>query len=253
VSGERSRAEAPLRGFAAASRIGPPVARRRFLGAALGLVGVAALDACSGGRGAPDPRRTIGAAPGAPTTLPPTTTTSRTLPPEVAVDVVILRTASSIEHYAAGVYTRLAGTGLLTSSGITDAIRFFADHHSAHGAIFEGATARAGGTPFTQANPALSGPIESQLQALRTEADAVKLAYGVEALAAATYASNAAQMSDPALVPLIAGIGAVEGRHLAVLGTYLGGLLPAATSSTPPYPAAGFLGAGGALAPGVGV
>jgi hypothetical protein len=233
-------------------RIGPPVARRRFLGA-LGLVGVAALDACTGGRGAPDPRRTIGAAPALPTTAPTTTTTVSALPPEAGVDALILRTASSIEHYAAGVYTRLAGTGLLTSTGVSDAIRFFADHHSAHGAIFEGATARAGGTPSTRANATLSGPVEGRLQALRTEADAVMLAYGVEALAAATYAAYAGQIIDPGLVPLIAGIGAVEARHLAVLGTYLAGLVPAATATTPPYPPAGFLGVAGALAPGVGV
>jgi len=228
------------------------VPRRRFLGA-VGLVGVVALDACTGGRGGPDPRRTIGAVPGASTTVPATITTLSTVPPGAAVDVLILRTATSIEHYAAGVYTRLAGSGVLTTTGVSDAIRFFADHHSAHGSILEGATGRAGGIPFSQANPTLSRPVEARLQAVRTESDAVALAYGIEVLAASTYAANAAQMSDPGLVGLIVGIGAVEARHLAVLGTYLTGLLPASTAATPPYPAGGFLAATGALAPGVGV
>ena len=76
------------------------VPRRRFLGV-VGLAGVAALDACSGGRrGGPDPRRTIGAAPATPITAPSTTTTLSALAPGNAVDVLILRTASSIEAYA---------------------------------------------------------------------------------------------------------------------------------------------------------
>jgi len=51
----------------------------------------------------------------------------------------------------------------------------------------------------------------------------------------------------------MAGIGAVEARHLAVLGTYLAGLAPAAGTATPPYPAGGFLGVAGAILPGVGL
>jgi hypothetical protein len=227
--------------------------RRRFLSAA-GLFAVAAVGACSGKHaGVPDPRRTIGAAPAAPTTSSSSSTTLSTTPAGEAVDILILRTASSIEHYAAGVYTQLAGSGLVAASGISDAMRFFADHHSAHGSMFEGATGRAGGTPFTQANPELSQVVEARLHALRGEPDAVALAYSVEALAATTYAANAGQLTDPALVPLMTGIGAVEARHLAVLGTYLGGLTPAATTATPPYPAGGFLGHSGALLPGVGL
>jgi len=214
---------------------------------------MAVLDACTGG-GAPDPRRTIGAAPPPASSIAPSSsTTLSTVAPGVAVDQLILRTASSIEHYAAGVYTRLAGTGLVTTTGISDAMRFFADHHSAHGAMFEGAMARSGGTPQGEVNAALSHPVEGQLAALRTEADAVALAYRVEAVAAATYAAYAAQVTDPALVPLVAGIGATEARHLAVLGTFLAGLLPPPTTATPPYPAAGFLDVAAALAPGVGV
>jgi len=170
-----------------------------------------------------------------------------------AADALILRTASSIEHFAAGVYTRLEGTQLVTSPGVLDAVRFFADHHSSHGAIFEAATTRAGGVPYTRANATLSGPVEDRLQAMRTEADAVALVYGIEAVAAATYAANAGLLSDPALVGLMAGIGAVEARHLTVLGAYLAGLVPASGAATPPYPPGGFLAAAGALAPGVGL
>jgi len=220
--------------------------RRRFLAAAA-VLGAGALEACNGH----GPGRTIGATPS-----PPTSTTSTTLADIAAgpaADVLILRTASSIEHFAAGVYTRLEGSRLITSPGVLDAVRFFADHHSAHGSIFEGATTKSGGVPYALANATLSAPVEARLQAMRTEADAVALAYGIEAVAAATYASSAGQLSDPGLVGLMAGVGAVEARHLAVLGTFLGGLAPAAGSATPPYPAAGLLGVAGAILPGVGL
>jgi len=220
--------------------------RRRFLAAAA-LLGAGVLEACNGH----GPGRTIGAALPPPTTS--TTTTLADIPPGPAADVLILQTASSIEHFASGVYTRLEGSQLITSPGVLDAVRFFADHHSAHGSLFGGATTRSGGVSYTLANATLSGPVEDRLQAMRTEADAVALAYGIEAVAAATYAFTAGQLSDPSLVGLMAGIGAVEGRHLAMLGTYLAGLSPAAGSATPPYPAAGFLGVAGAILPGVGL
>ena len=227
-----------------------PFPRRRFLGIAATVV----LGACSGSghSGVPDLRRTIGASPATSTTTSAPTTTIEATPPGSAVDLLILRTASSVEHYAAGVYTQLAGSGLVTTTGIDEAIRLFADHHSAHGAMFEGATGRAGGSAFTAANPVLSQLVQSRLRAARTEADALAIAYSVEALAAATFAANAAQLTDPDLVPLMTGIGATEARHLAVLGIYLGGLGMAATSS-PPYPSSGFIDATAALTPGVGL
>jgi hypothetical protein len=212
------------------------------------------LGACSGGgrAGVPDLRRTIGASPATSTSTTAPTTTIDATPPDDAVDLLILRTASSIEHYAAGVYTQLAGGGLVTTTGISEAMRLFADHHSSHGGIFDGATGRAGGAAFTQANPVLSQLVETRLRAARTEADAVTIAYGVETLAAATFAAYASQLTDPGLVPLMTGIGATEARHLTVLGTYLGGLAGAARTA-PPFPSTGFLDVTTAITPGVGL
>jgi hypothetical protein len=230
--------------------VGDAFSRRLFLGVAA----TAVLGACSGSShsGVPDLRRTIGASPATSTSTTAPTTTIDTTPPGDAVDLLILQTASSIEHYAAGVYTQLDGSGLVTTTGISDAMRMFADHHSAHGGIFEGATGRAGGTAFTQPNSVLSQLVQSRLRAARTEADAVTIAYGIETLAAATFAANAAQLTDPGLVPLMTGIGATEARHLAVLGTYLGGLA-AGVAATAPYPSTGFLDLTAAFTPGVGL
>jgi Ferritin-like domain len=223
--------------------------RRAFL-AVLGMAGAAGLDACTGSHG---PARTIGAAPVAPTTTASTTTTtSPPVPPGPAVDILVLQTASSIEHFAAGVYTRLAGTGVVMMPGVGDALRLFADHHTSHGGAFEGATGRAGGTPFTHANPALSATFEARIEALGTEADVLSLAYGIEQLAAATYASNAVEVST-GLAPVLVGVAAAEARHLTVLATFIGGVLAAAGGPAAAYPADGFFPGTGALSPGVGL
>jgi hypothetical protein len=223
------------------------LSRRAFL-AALGAAGAAGLDACTHAHG---PARTIGAVPVVTTTSSTSTTVSAPAPGP-AVDVLVLQTASSIEHYAAGVYTRLEGMGLVTAPASSEALRLFADHHTNHGGMFEGATARAGGTPFTKANPVLSGDVETRVEALRTEADVLALAYSIEQFTAATYTANAAQVS-PGLAPLLVGVASAEARHVTLLATYLGGLFPAAGAPSPPYPADGFFPGTGALAPGVGI
>ena len=223
------------------------ISRRGFLAAA-GTVAAAGIDACTHSHG---PGRTIGAA------LAPTTTTSTTaviseVPPGPAVDVLVLRTASSIEHFAAGVYTRLGGSGLVTTPGASDALRLFADHHTAHGGMFEGATGRAGGAPYAKANPALSADVNSRVEALRTEADVLALAYSIEQVAAATFTANATVVS-PGLAPLLVGVASAEARHLTVLATLLDGVLASPSSANAPYPAGGFFASTGALTPGVGI
>ena len=221
--------------------------RRAFL-VALGGAGAAGLDACTGSHG---PSRTIGAVPVA-TTTTSTAPPVSAVPPGPAVDILVLQTASSIEHYAAGVYTRLAGTGLVSAPGTADAIRLFADHHTSHGGMFEAATGRAGGKPFTSPNPALSASVQARFDALRTEADVVALAYGIEQLAAATYTSNAAQVS-PGLAPFLVSVASAEARHLTLLAASLGGVLAGPGSPSSPYPAGGFFASTGALTPGVGL
>jgi len=223
------------------------LSRRAFL-AALGTVGAAGLDACTHAHG---PGATIGAAPVATTTTTTTPVISE-VPPGQAVDVLVLRTASSIEHFAAGVYTRLAGSGLVTSPGTSDALRLFADHHTAHGGMFEAATGRAGGAPYPKANPALSADVEARVEATRTEADVLALAYSIEQVAAATYTANAAVVST-GLAPLLVGVASAEARHLTVLATAIGGVLASPGAVAAPYPADGFFPSTGALTPGVGI
>ncbi|HEY2427874.1 MAG TPA: ferritin-like domain-containing protein [Acidimicrobiales bacterium] len=224
--------------------------RRRFLaaGSALLLSG-AVLGACGKhGRGTATTTTT------SPSTTTSTSTTFPTLrDPGHAVDVLMLRTASSLEHYAVGVYTEAAGLDVVTTGTVLDTMKYFADQHSEHASAFEGATGRAGGRPYTEPNKALSRLAAGQLAGLRSELDVLEFAYGVETLAAATYVASAGEFSDRDLNAVVTGIGAVEARHIAVLGMHLSGSLPVAGSRWPAYPADGLQPATGAVPAGLGL
>ncbi|GAC1318325.1 MAG: ferritin-like domain-containing protein [Acidimicrobiales bacterium] len=203
--------------------------RRRFLGlGGMSVLGAALAGGCSGGH-----RHGPGS----------TTTTTRA--PDPGGDVRILRTASSLEHYMVGVYMEAAGLNLLKSPMALDVVKFFADHHSQHAGAFEGATARIGGQPFTQANPVLSRMAAARIAALRSETDVLRMAYEMEGVAAATHFSATGVVVIRPVNATLTSVGAVEARHVAVLAALLG--------ETPPYSADGFAVADGALTAGVGV
>lgn len=207
--------------------------RRRLLGVGgMAVLSAAVLGACSGGH-----RPRPGPAP---------TTTSSTAVPDNSGDIRILRTASSLEHYMVGVYLEAAGRGLLKSAMAIDVVKAFADHHSQHAGAFEGATARIGGQPFTQANPVLSRMAAPRIAALRTETDVLRLAYELETTAAATYYAATGTLAIRPVDATMTSVEAVEARHAAVLATMLG-------PDTAPYRSDGFIVADGAVTPGVGV
>lgn len=230
---------------------GPPVvARRRFLGlAGIFALSVAAASGCTGRGRAHPGRPPVTEMSGVTTSTAPAVV----LDPGHAVDVEILRTASSIEHYAVGVYTEAAGLDVVTSPGILAALKYFADQHSEHASAFEQATRRAGGKPFTEPNRVLSRTAATTLARLATEQDAVSFAYGVERLAAATYLSSVGGFINASLNAMVMGVGAVECRHQAVLGMFLSGVMPTSGAPSPPYPAGGFEASAGGLTAGVGL
>jgi len=225
----------------------PAVPRRRFLQVGgVGVLSSVVLVACS--------RHSRGAEP-APTSTS-TSTTTTTFPtlrdPGAAVDVLILRTGSSLEHYAAGVYTEAAGLDVVSTRSVLDTMKYFADQHSEHASAFEGATARAGGRPYTEPNKVLSRAVAAQLARLKSEREVLQFAYGLETLLAATHTATAGEFADRSFNPVVTGIGAVEARHIAALGLHLSGSSPAAGSAWPAYPGDGLLAVSGAIAPGLG-
>lgn len=201
----------------------------------------AVLAACSGGRSSSS--RTPG----------PPGETSTTGAPTNAVDIAVLRTASSIEHFAVGLYMEAAGLNLVRTPAVSEVAKYFADHHSQHAADLEAWTVKAGGQPFSEANPVLSRMATGRVAALQSEADVVRLVYEAENVAASTYLASAGLFTDHSLNAVIMSVGSAEARHMAVLGAILDGVVAAPDAGTPAYPRDGFGQRTAALVIGTGV
>jgi len=203
-----------------AAILGVPSPSRRqlfkFGGAA--IIGAAVLAACGSddddSASAPTSPSTTGAAPttGAPaTTEPPGTTT-----PGGSQDLVLARTAASLEKLAVDAYGT-AGA-LLTTQAIKDAATMFAEHHQLHLDALNGAITGAGGQAVTTMNQAVyDALVQPAVSAAKTETDAVNLALQLEEAAAQTYVFAGGALSTPELRSTIMTIGGVEARHAAVL------------------------------------
>ena len=204
--------------------------RRNFLRLGGGsALGAAALVACSGHGTSPAP----------------TTTTSSTALPDTSEDVRILRTASSLEHYLVGIYMEVAGLNLIKTAAALDMVKFFADHHSQHAGAIEGATARLGGQPFTQANPVLSRGAAARIAALHSEADGLRFVHELETMALATYVAATGSLVERSMDATVMGVASTEARHITLLGVMVDG--------SAPYTASAVVGPDGGLAVGTGV
>ena len=129
------------------------------------------------------------------TTGAPTTGAASTMPPgtdgAAGMDVLILRTASSIEELAVAAYQTAIDSGLVTTAAIADAAMLFQAQHREHSGLFQSLTTRAGGEPFTMPNPAI-------LEAIQPMIDVLKDEMGVVAVAPARGEQGAAQDRDAA-------------------------------------------------------
>lgn len=161
-------------------------------------------------------------APSTPATTPATEAT--TAPTETTpttegggnMDVVLAKTAASLEKLAVDVYG--AAAGLLTTPAILDAATLFAGHHQMHLDALNGVITGAGAKAVTEMNQAVfDALVKPSLDKAKTEADAVMIALALEEAAAQTYAFAGGALSTPALRSTIMTIGGVEARHAAVL------------------------------------
>ena len=218
-----------------AAMLGVPTPGRRDLfkmgGAA--VLGAAVLAACgsndkktstsTGASPTNAPTTTAGAA--APTTAGTTaattaSTTAATTGSTAAaggnMDLVLAKTAASLEKLAVDVYGQAAG--LLTTKAILDAATMFAGHHQMHLDALNGVITGAGAKAVTEMNQAVfDALVKPALAKAKTEADAVMIALSLEEAAAQTYAFAGGALSTPALRSTIMTIGGVEARHAAVL------------------------------------
>ncbi|MGD9796181.1 MAG: ferritin-like domain-containing protein [Acidimicrobiia bacterium] len=169
-------------------------------------------------------------------------------PTSVVDDLVLVRTASSLEHLAVDLYDRAAKSGLITTGAIADVAALFRAHHAEHAALFEAVTKQVGGEPYTEANPVLAAKVEPLFTALKSEGDVVIFAHTVENLATDTYQSTVALFSTPKFRQAAMSVGAVEARHAALLAGVLASKSIIPNSAAVPVAAAPAAAGGGATA-----
>lgn len=216
--------------------------RSLFRVGGIGLAGAVLLAACGS-----DGNSAMTTAPGTVPAGATDTTMAGTMPdtmpgtdPMADGDVVLLRTASSLEHLAVAAYQIAIDSGLVTTTAVGDAAMRFQEHHQEHAAFFEAATTKMGGTAFTDPNPVVLAALKPSIDALKDEAGVIALALQLERAAAATYQSGVGVVLDASLNKALMSVGGVEARHAAVLAGALGQMaVPAAFGSIDGAVAAG--------------
>ena len=154
------------------------------------------------------------------------------LPEGVVSDVVLLRTAASLEYNAIDTYTAALDGGLLTGdyAKLTDAVKRFRDDHIAHASALNGLIVALGGREHTCANerihriyiqPALELITASDNPDLAK--DVVALAHALENVATQTYQGVVTSLSAPNLRADAIRIAQDEARHAVVLAQVLNG------------------------------
>lgn len=142
-------------------------------------------------------------------------------------DVVLLRTASSLEWSVIDAYRKIIDNGFIEDAAVTDVLKVFADHHAAHAGVFADATKSLGGTACTSLNEKITGylidPLLQEIAANKDgrSEDSKALAFALETLAAATYQSVVPSLTQPSLRRAAMSVGGVEARHAALLGAVL--------------------------------
>jgi hypothetical protein len=185
--------------------------RRQFLRiGGVSIAGAALIAACGDDGG--DPASTGS------TTTGGTGATTTMAPDSGSMDLTLAKTAASLEALAVVTYDVAIDSGLVTTAGIGDAAMLFREHHQAHLDALNGLITQNGADEITEPNAAVKTAIvDPAVEAAKTEADIVNLAFTLEDAAAQTYVFAATQLSAPELRSTIMTIGGVEARHRALL------------------------------------
>ena len=134
-------------------------------------------------------------------------------------DVAALQTASSLEELAVAVYQTAIDSGLVKTAAIGDAAKLFQSQHKEHSQLFQGATSKAGGTPFAKPNPAVLEQLQPTIKALKDETGIVMLAHSLETAAAETYQKVVGTLKDLTLNQAFMSVGGTEARHAVILAS----------------------------------
>jgi len=187
--------------------------RRRFMKlSGLAVAGGTLLAACGG-----DKKKDASAGGAAETT---TTTAASAVS---KTDQTIARTAASLEIFAVAVYDKaiMNAAALKISGPVAKAAVLFKSQHEDHAKAFNAAATSLGGQPYTDPNPTAAKAFEATIAALKTEQDVLKLAFGLEQIAAETYQGVGMKLSTPMLRQTSMTVGGVEARHMAILAHFI--------------------------------
>lgn len=211
--------------------LGVPAPGRRdlFKMGGFTILGAAVLAACGSdsSTSATDAATTVGAPPEtqpaatdpAPSPTDAAASTDAPQPTDAAQpnqDIVLAKTAASLEKLAVDVYGTAAG--LIKTPAVLDAAKMFAGHHQMHLDALNSVITGAGEKAITEMNQAVfDAMVAPALETAKTEADAVMLALALEEAAAQTYVFAGGALSTAALRSTIMTIGGIEARHAAVL------------------------------------
>lgn len=132
-------------------------------------------------------------------------------------DLKLLNTALGLEYQAIYAYNVAAGTGLL-SEGVKPVALLFQSQHEEHADLEAKTIKQMGGKPVERMKEYNLG----DLSGIKTEKDLLGFALGLEQQAADTYLSVSNQFSTMELIPVVAGIGANEAQHAALLRFAMG-------------------------------
>jgi len=131
-------------------------------------------------------------------------------------DLAILNLALAAEFQAIAAYQVGAESGLLTSAVRPLALEF-QGHHKAHADVLAGTIRKLGGQPV-----AAKGKYDFPLEKLKTQADVLQFAAGLEKGAVSAYLGAVPKFDDRALSHAAASILGDEAMHWAVLRQALG-------------------------------
>jgi hypothetical protein len=135
-----------------------------------------------------------------------------------ADDIGVLNTALGLEYQGIAAYQIGAESGLLKPPVLKVAVLFQSDHKK-HAEALAGAIVKLGGTPVAAKKPSEYG---FPTHALKTQADVLKFAAGLEQGAVSAYLGAVAAFGDRELAKVAASILGNEAQHWSLLLNALG-------------------------------
>lgn len=200
--------------------------RRQFLKiGGVTVLGAAVIAAC--GSDNKDSSPTTTASGDSPTTAAGGDTTE---PATGNMDIVLARTAASLENLAVALYGVALGTSdvaklpneIKFDPAVVDAAKLFQMHHQSHADALNAVLKGAGEAEYKDPNQYIfENVVKPKVAELTDQKAVVTFALDVENLAAGTYAFAASVLSTAKLRQTIMSIGGVESRHAAALSLAL--------------------------------